>query len=153
MTDLSRGYAHSALHPNSTGSVLPDPLFNFGEASIWLEHVVDRHSGERCFWLMWYDAEGNPTIPMSGVFGVDEIEQASTALRNLVTSGVVTRLRRAVEACSISSTPNTPLIGMVGLPSASYHMSQKQRSPECRSTTCSSQIDASPKLNKGSGRT
>jgi hypothetical protein len=89
MTDLSRGYAHSVLHADSTGSVLPDAVFDFGEASIWLEHVVDRHSGERCFWLMWYNAEGKPTIPMSGVFGVDEIERASSALRDFVASVVM----------------------------------------------------------------
>jgi hypothetical protein len=81
-TDLTEGLSHG---PNSEarGSVLEAPLFDFGAASIWLEHVVERTTGEKCYWLMWYDADGRPTIPLSGVFGRQDLERAAQALRTL----------------------------------------------------------------------
>lgn len=81
-TDLTEGFPHG---PNreARGSVLEGPLFDFGDASIWLEHVIESATGEKCYWLMWYDAEGRPTIPLSGVFGRPDLERAARALRSL----------------------------------------------------------------------
>lgn len=83
-TDLTEGFSHG---PNSDtrGSVLETPLFDFGDASIWLEHVVERATGDKCYWLMWYDADGRPTIPLSGVSDRQDLERATQALRSLTT--------------------------------------------------------------------
>lgn len=82
-TDLTEGFSHGSAE--ARGSVLEAPLFDFGDASIWLEHVVERATGEKCYWLMWYDADGRPNIPLSGVFGHEDLERAAQALRSLTT--------------------------------------------------------------------
>jgi len=81
MTDVTMGHPHGPAG-SARGSVLNAPLFDFGDASIWLEHVVERSGAqEKCFWLMWYDAEGRPTIPLSGVFGAEQLQRAAAALQ------------------------------------------------------------------------
>lgn len=82
MTDVTAGFPH-APRGEARGSVIEGPLFDYEDASIWLEHVVDRETGETCYWLMWYNTDGRPTIPLSGVFGRSEIERATEALRTL----------------------------------------------------------------------
>ena len=58
----------------AAGSVFPEPLAGGeGDLSLWLEYVVDKEPGDgrgpgEAFWLMWYDANGRPTIRTSGVF-------------------------------------------------------------------------------------
>lgn len=82
MTDVTAGLPH-APNGEALGSVLEGSLFDFGNASIWLEHVIERATGEKCYWLMWYDSDGRPTIPLSGVFDHGDIERAAQALRSL----------------------------------------------------------------------
>lgn len=82
MTDVTVGLPH-APNGEALGSALDGPLFDFGDASIWLEHVVERATGEKCYWLMWYGSDGRPTIPLSGLFDRGDIERAAQALRSL----------------------------------------------------------------------
>ena len=84
MTDLTTGFPH-APNGEALGSVIDGPLFDFGDVSIWSKHVVERATRERCSWLMWYDADGRPTIPLSSVFDRADIEHAAQALRSLTT--------------------------------------------------------------------
>lgn len=81
-TNIDKGYSHGSLSPVK-GSVLEDALINTGY-SLWLEHVLDKTSGDEVYWLMWYDHNGTPTIPMSGIFGKDELEQMIGKLARFV---------------------------------------------------------------------
>ena len=70
-TDIKVGFAHGANQ--ALRSVLPQPLISAatnGGYSLWLEYLIDQHNTMtgHCFWLMWYDAAGQPTLTMSGVF-------------------------------------------------------------------------------------
>ena len=85
VTDLAEGFPHSP-RGEARGSTIKGPLFDFGDASIWLESVVEKASGEKCFWLMWYDSNGRPIIPLSGVFSQSDIERAAQALGTLYNS-------------------------------------------------------------------
>ena len=71
-TTLAKGFAHGVS--GTRGSVLPAPLVA-GDYSLWLEHVESKQEdGQRdWYWLMWYDPEGNPTIPLSGVLTRDQL--------------------------------------------------------------------------------
>lgn len=80
-TDLSKGKPHGA--GNAVGSVFDAPLINNGGYSLWLEYVVDHKYGDECFWLMWYGGNGTPTIPLSGVFDLDPIENDERPPRGL----------------------------------------------------------------------
>lgn len=63
-TDLSRG--------SYPGKVLESPLYSNNRDSLWLEHVIDVHSGEEVFWFMWYK-DGQPLLPASGVFRKNDL--------------------------------------------------------------------------------
>lgn len=52
--------------------------------SLWLEYVVDRSGGWEPFWFMWYDSDGNPTIPMSGVFDRSQIQEMVARLASFI---------------------------------------------------------------------
>jgi hypothetical protein len=73
-TNIDKGEPHG---PSTTrGSVFKDALIQVpGGYSLWLEHVIDKNEGEECYWLMWYDPQGKPTIPLSGIFGRADLEQ------------------------------------------------------------------------------
>lgn len=61
------------LITSNKGSVTALPLFDDGEDSLWLEHVVNVNDpNDICFWFMWYN-DGNPSIPMSGVINSEDI--------------------------------------------------------------------------------
>ncbi len=73
-TDISRGFAHG--WSQTRGSVVEGPLAGQqGEYSLWLEHVANRDDPAETdiYWLMWYDPEGNPTIPLSGILHREEL--------------------------------------------------------------------------------
>lgn len=59
------------------GSVFSTPLViqAQGGFSLWLEHVENIASGDQMYWLMWYDGNGFPTMPMSGVFDREDIKK------------------------------------------------------------------------------
>ena len=67
-TDTRYGFAHT---PHvSRGSVVAEHLLEADEGlTLWLEHVEQKSDPDaRWFWLMWYDEEGKPKMPMSAVF-------------------------------------------------------------------------------------
>jgi len=82
-TNVSKGYAHRPYSP-TLGSVLEDCLFTSGEYSLWLEHVTEISTGQEVYWLMWYDAAGVSTMPMSGVFDRRDLEQMISRLARFV---------------------------------------------------------------------
>jgi len=73
-TDTSKGKAHGA--GNVRGSVFTEALFT-GEQndSVWLEHVIGKGDGKALYWLVWYDSEGKPKIPLSAVFGREQLAE------------------------------------------------------------------------------
>lgn len=81
-TDVTRGQAHGRYSANR-GSVFDTPLADNGEHTLWLEHVIS-NDGERYYWLMWYDREGKPTIPMSGILDRDHITNMQVLLARLI---------------------------------------------------------------------
>lgn len=83
-TDTTKGKPHGKDAngaKRADGSVFDGPLFDNGVASLWLEHVHDTHQPDGSFyWLMWYDARGNPTIPLSGVMSADDVREMAGLL-------------------------------------------------------------------------
>jgi hypothetical protein len=68
------------------GSVFLEPLVR-GDYTLWLEHVSNRKAGPDTFWLMWYDGEGTPKIPMSGVISADQIKLMTAKLSEFIKLG------------------------------------------------------------------
>jgi hypothetical protein len=81
-TDTSKGKPHGP--GQASGSVFDQPLVSGGGFSLWREHVVDRDGGWEPFWLMWYDANGDPTIPLSGVFDRDQLREMVSRLASFI---------------------------------------------------------------------
>lgn len=79
-TNVSKGHPHGP--GTAKGSVFPQALVNTGY-SLWLEHVLSTDD-EEAFWLMWYDGQGLPTIPMSGVFGASDIQEITRGLASFI---------------------------------------------------------------------
>ena len=52
--------------------------------SLWLEHVEEISTKDEVYWLMWYDGNGMPTIPMSGIFDKDELSEMTKQLASFV---------------------------------------------------------------------
>jgi hypothetical protein len=77
-TNIHKGVPHSASQ--ARGSVFDAPLIDHGDNSLWLEHVTVKADGSDCFWLMWYDADGTPTIPLSGVLEAGDIKRLAGRL-------------------------------------------------------------------------
>ena len=73
MTNTTRAFAHSPFAP-ALGSVLDGALLVSNGYSLWLEHVIEKSSNAEVFWLMWYDPNGLPTIPLSGIFDKSDLE-------------------------------------------------------------------------------
>ena len=83
-TDLSRPGSKPHGIGNALGSVFDAPLVNNGGYTLWLEYVEDHKSGDKCFWLMWYDGRGAPTIPASGVFNEDQLKSMNGQLASFI---------------------------------------------------------------------
>ncbi len=81
-TDLSNGEPHGV--GNAAGSVFDEPLIESDGYSLWLEYVVDHKFGDKCFWLMWYDVNGEPTIPLSGIFNLDQLREMNSRLASFI---------------------------------------------------------------------
>ncbi|GBQ12840.1 hypothetical protein CFR78_10550 [Komagataeibacter rhaeticus] len=64
-TDTGTGHPHGA--GQARGSVLPAPLVTRADTgdTLWLEYVAGPEG--RVFWLMWYDASGQPRLTHSAV--------------------------------------------------------------------------------------
>ncbi len=76
--------AETGARPRAPASVFRGPLIDHDGYSLWLEHVIEIATGERCYWLMWYDANGWPTIPLSGVLDRSEIPTMAGRLASFV---------------------------------------------------------------------
>lgn len=82
-TDIAKGEPHSPLS-QSRGSVFPSPLVQCDGYSLWLEHVQGPETEAEVYWLMWYDPDGVPTIPSSGIFGRTELSRMLEQLARFV---------------------------------------------------------------------
>jgi len=80
-TNIYKGVNHGVCP--TRGSVFAVPLINHGY-SLWLEHVEEIATGDEVYWLMWYDSQGKPTIPMSGIFDKDELSEMVKHLSSFV---------------------------------------------------------------------
>ena len=81
-TDITKGYSHG--QGQASGSVFSKELANNGY-SLWLEHVKDKLHGTDTYWLMWYNASGIPTIPLSGVLDASDIKVIAGRLAEFLT--------------------------------------------------------------------
>lgn len=81
-TDVTKGFPHGLNQ--ARGSVFDSPLMDAAGYSLWLEYIVDRDGGWEPFWLMWYDADGNPTIPMSGAFDQTQMREMVAKLASFI---------------------------------------------------------------------
>jgi hypothetical protein len=77
-TNTGKGYAHGPSQ--ASGSVFAQPLVIHNGYSLWLEHVTEKATSAETFWLMWYDPNGSPTIPLSGVFDAPDIQEMASRL-------------------------------------------------------------------------
>lgn len=72
-TDFGRGENHGAAD-TSRGSVFGQCLANHEGYTLWLEYVAElKEPNGNYYWLMWYDSEGYPTIPLSGIMSREEV--------------------------------------------------------------------------------
>ena len=82
-TDVRRGRRHGPRQ--ARGAVFPQALLrNTRGYSLWLEHVIEKKTRKRVFWLMWYDRQGSPTIPLSGILGAQDIREIVKRLADLI---------------------------------------------------------------------
>lgn len=78
-TKTNAGKPHGA--GQASGSVFDTALVTHpGGYSLWLEHVTDKQGGPDVFWLMWYDQNGDPTIPASGVLDLQQLRDVAKGL-------------------------------------------------------------------------
>ena len=74
-TNIHKGHRHGTSS-KVKGSVFEEPLVHTdGGYSLWVEHVIEKDSEDEMYWLMWYDADGIPTIPLSSVFSKANLEK------------------------------------------------------------------------------
>ena len=81
-TDLTKGKPHGTAP--ARGSVFDVPLVSNGGYTLWLEYVENHKHGGNAFWLMWYDARGVPTIPLSGVADLDQLRSMNSQLASFI---------------------------------------------------------------------
>lgn len=80
-TNINKGHSHG-LAP-ARGSALLNPLVSH-HYSLWLEHIVDKQDDSEAFWLMWYDDQGRPTIPLSGAMWLDQLRDMVGGLSKFI---------------------------------------------------------------------
>jgi hypothetical protein len=78
-TNTRKGASHGR-YSKVRGSVFPGPLAKGDGYTLWLEHVTAKDDGSDCFWFMWYDETGRPTIPLSGVLTTDGLRRVVKSL-------------------------------------------------------------------------
>jgi hypothetical protein len=81
-TDISRGHPHGIQ--GTGGSAYAEAILLSNGWSLWLEHVVEKTNDQEWLWLMWYEPNGRPTIPLSGVFTLSDLEKMVGRLLPLV---------------------------------------------------------------------
>jgi hypothetical protein len=78
-TNINKGECHGASATH--GSVFRDSLIHTPDGySLWLEHAIEKSTRSEYYWLMWYDAQGKPTIPLSGIFNRADLGQMADRL-------------------------------------------------------------------------
>jgi hypothetical protein len=82
-TNINKGFSHSNLS-TTRGSVLENPLINSNGYTLWLEYVIDRDGDDDIYWLMWYDENGCPTMPMSAIFTRNDLANMISQLTNFI---------------------------------------------------------------------
>lgn len=72
---IRKGKRHGEC--STKGSVFNNALILSDGFSLWLEHVIDKKNSTapECYWLMWYDSNGQPTFPGSSVFGKEQLSE------------------------------------------------------------------------------
>jgi hypothetical protein len=83
VTNVEKGFPHGAS-ASVRGSVFDGPLILGATHSLWIEHVLEKGTSRECYWLMWYDQQGMPTIPLSAVFDRADLEQMAGRLARFV---------------------------------------------------------------------
>jgi hypothetical protein len=81
-TDIEQGFSRGVR--GTRGSVFKKPLIDRDGYSLWLEHVEETETGNKYYWLMWYDQDGKPTIPLSGIFDKDELVEMAKNFASFV---------------------------------------------------------------------
>ena len=81
-TDVRKGRPHGPA--GALGSVFDAPLVQTTSHSLWLEFVEEPGTSWEPFWLMWYDASGNPTMPMSSVFDRSQVQEMTARLASFI---------------------------------------------------------------------
>lgn len=82
-TNIRKGEPHKPF-ADTLGSVFPEPLIDHDGYTLWIEHVWEPETDAEYYWLMWYNPEGIPTIPLSGVFDRTDLEAMVSRLARLV---------------------------------------------------------------------
>jgi hypothetical protein len=83
-TNIAKGHSHGPLLAQ-LGSVFDRPLIHASSGySLWLEHVLEKDNRDEMYWLMWYDPDGMPSIPLSGVFTNSDLQQMVSLLAGLI---------------------------------------------------------------------
>ncbi len=79
-TNVDVGFPHG--NDNSGGSVTRNYLSRAENgATLWFEYVIGTEdSGDRCYWFMWYDANGKPLINRSAVVDLKTLSDLQTEL-------------------------------------------------------------------------
>ncbi len=86
-TDINKGKPHGVGQggvAHALGSVFDAPLVSHGGYTLWLEHAINRKDQSEKYWLMWYDPNGIPTIPLSSVMDRADIQEMSRQLSSFV---------------------------------------------------------------------
>jgi hypothetical protein len=83
LTDITKGQTHGD-RSRTRGSVFSEPLTPQGGYSLWLEHVIEKGSAEELYWLMWYDEDGRPPMPMSSILRRDDIANMQRLLASFI---------------------------------------------------------------------
>jgi hypothetical protein len=81
-TNINKGHPHGV--GQASGSVFAQSLVAHGAISLWLEHVTDKQNASDTFWFMWYDHQGSPMIPLSGVFDATDIQEMAKRLADFI---------------------------------------------------------------------
>ncbi len=83
-TDVNKGQSH--WNVPTLGSVTGQALITGDNGyTLWLEHVHSEYEPqEEFYWLMWYDSDGMPAVPMNSIFNRDQLTDMVRQLMRFV---------------------------------------------------------------------
>jgi hypothetical protein len=79
-TDTTKGHSHGT---NPTrGSVFSGPISGAQgtDYTLWLEHAVEKKTGENLYWFVWYDPSGNCSTQTSAVLHKNDLIETAQRL-------------------------------------------------------------------------